>query len=243
MNGNQLRVLMAVGFAAAALAAVGITAVRMRAAPDVPTLQTASGATPQAAAPVTASTASGLLDYFRGLSEATADVYAVQSGDTLTKIAKQYGVTTGLIAAANSLKSDAIFPGQKLKIMRDRWSLVIDKSRFTLDLLAGETLVKRYSVGLGKGSSTPAGEFKIASRLKNPTWYYGGKVVPFGNPENPLGTRWLGFDLKSYGVHGTIEPASIGKAESLGCVRMLNSDVEEIFELVPVGTSVRIVES
>jgi len=228
---------MAVLIPAAVLAAAGfVISSRMK----FPSSSVPEAAAPSAAA---ATNAPGLSSYFKTLNETNADIYTVQAGDTLTKISKQYNVTVGLIASANSIKNDAIWPGMKLKIMKEHWNIVVDKTHFTLDLMAGGAVVKSYAVGLGKENSTPVGDFKIASRLKNPTWYHDGKVIPFGNPDNPLGTRWMGFDLKSYGVHGTIAPESIGKAESLGCIRMLNADVEELFELVPVGTNIRIVES
>jgi lipoprotein-anchoring transpeptidase ErfK/SrfK len=64
-------------------------------------------------------------------------------------------------------------------------------------------------------------------------------VVPPG-PSNPLGTRWLGLSVKGFGIHGTNVPQSIGKNASHGCIRMRNSDVEELFELVQVGDAVEI---
>ena len=66
------------------------------------------------------------------------------------------------------------------------------------------------------------------------------ETIPGGDPRNELGSRWIGFK-PSYGVHGTIFPESIGKAESHGCVRMNNKDVEELYGLVVVGTPVKII--
>jgi len=86
-------------------------------------------------------------------------------------------------------------------------------------------------------SESPSGEFKIVSRLSNPTYYHPHKVIPPGK-ENPLGTRWMGLDKKGYGIHGTNQPGSIGKAASHGCVRMRRADLEELFSLVRVGDSV-----
>ena len=78
---------------------------------------------------------------------------------------------------------------------------------------------------------------------------YDGKAVPFGHPENILGTHWLAMKptgntplVAGYGIHGTWDDASIGKAESAGCVRMHNADVEQLYVLLPVGTAVEIVE-
>ncbi len=103
--------------------------------------------------------------------------------------------------------------------------------------------MKTYPIGTGKGGSTPTGEYKVVNRLKNPTWYYEGTVIASNAPDNPLGTRWMGFDLEGYGLHGTADPESIGKYETLGCIRMFNEDVEEIFGLLPVGTPISVIES
>jgi lipoprotein-anchoring transpeptidase ErfK/SrfK len=63
-------------------------------------------------------------------------------------------------------------------------------------------------------------------------------VVPPRSPENFLGTRWLGFNIPKYGIHGTIYPELIGQSVSGGCVRMRNEDVEELYAIIPVGTKV-----
>jgi lipoprotein-anchoring transpeptidase ErfK/SrfK len=86
------------------------------------------------------------------------------------------------------------------------------------------------------------GTFKITSKLANPVWFKAGVVVPPESPENVLGSRWLGFDNPGYGIHGTIEPQTIGQQITQGCVRMLNKDVEELYAIVPVGTEVEIVD-
>ena len=65
-------------------------------------------------------------------------------------------------------------------------------------------------------------------------------MIPSESPENILGTRWLGFDMPGYGIHGTTQPDSIGKQATAGCVRMLNSEAEELYDLLPIGTEVTI---
>jgi lipoprotein-anchoring transpeptidase ErfK/SrfK len=185
----------------------------------------------------------GLEGYFESLDDSNSVTYVVQYGDTLDRIARQYGITPGLIRVANNLPSDVIRPNQNLKIMKEKWSLVADKTTNILQLKAGDRVVKTYPIGTGKGNSTPVGRFTIVNRLKNPTWYYQGTVAPPGSPDNPLGTRWMGFDIESYGLHGTTDPDSIGQSKSLGCIRMLNPDVEELFEIIPVGTPITVTES
>jgi lipoprotein-anchoring transpeptidase ErfK/SrfK len=112
----------------------------------------------------------------------------------------------------------------------------------TLTLKANGEVLKVYSVGTGVEGSTPVGDFKIVNKLENPPWHHDGKVVPFGDPENILGTRWMGFDLKGYGIHGTSDPGSVGSQSSAGCVRLRNEEVEELYKIVPVGTMVTVVE-
>ena len=120
-----------------------------------------------------------------------------------------------------------------------RFSLIADKSQNTLTLKNGEEVLKVYRCSTGAGGITPTGPFKITSRMIDPVWK--GIVAP-GDAVNPLGTRWLGFDLPQYGIHGTNDPSSIGQPVTKGCVRLLNSDVEELYALLPEGTSVTIVE-
>ena len=171
--------------------------------------------------------------------------YVVHRGDSLEAIAKKFGTTVDLLKGMNAqaLKGDSIRPGDSLKVCTEKFSILVDKSSNTLALKQGERLVKVYSVGTGKKGSTPVGEFKITNKMAEPEWFKpGGGVVPYGDPGNLLGTRWMGIDSPGYGIHGTWEPDSIGKQASAGCIRMLNADVEELFKIVPVGTKVRIVD-
>ena len=169
-----------------------------------------------------------------------SDFYTVKTGDSLYKIAKKYDTTIALIKKSNGIKADTIVLGTKLKVLTAPFSIRVDKSKNELILDLGGRQLKKYRVSTGKNNSTPVGKFKVTVKLENPTWYYADAVVPPGSPDNYLGTRWLGFDIEGYGIHGTTFPDSIGKQESLGCVRMLNKDVEELYDLVPEGTRVTI---
>ena len=170
------------------------------------------------------------------------NVHVVKPGDTLGKIASTYGTTIGFIKRANGLKDDVIRPGQKLKVPKGHFSIVVDKSQNQLLLTENDQFIKRYDVSTGKDNSTPVGSFKIINKIPNPVWYKQGAVVPPDSPENILGTRWLGFNKEGYGIHGTTDPGAIGQQVTAGCVRMTNSDVEELFDIVPVGTEVTIVD-
>ncbi|MBI3332541.1 MAG: L,D-transpeptidase family protein [Candidatus Omnitrophica bacterium] len=171
-----------------------------------------------------------------------ATAYVVQPGDTLSKIARQFHTTVELLKASNGLESDRIRPDHRLKVVKANFSVIVDKSQNTLTLKNGEEVLKVYRCSTGKGGITPPGRFKITSRIMDPPWYTPNGVIPHGDPRNVLGSRWLGFDLPGYGIHGTTEPESIGKSVTKGCVRLVNADAEELFALLPEGTSVTIVE-
>jgi lipoprotein-anchoring transpeptidase ErfK/SrfK len=169
-------------------------------------------------------------------------VYVVEKGDTLGKIARQFGTTVGLIMRSNNLESDIIRPGQRLKVSKADYSVLVDYSDNTLELRSDSNILKTYKVATGIDNSTPLGTFKVVNKLKDPVWYKAGAVVPSGSPENILGTRWMGLSVAGYGIHGTTQPESIGKHVTAGCVRMRMEDVEELYDILPVGAEVVIAE-
>jgi LysM repeat protein len=114
--------------------------------------------------------------------------------------------------------------------------------------------IRSYRVGLGEHGGTPTGSFvvKPRSKLIDPPWVNPrtGERFASKDPKNPIGNRWLGLDgvdeqtrpFTGYGIHGTIDPSSIGREMSMGCIRLAAADVEVIWELLQEGVSaVRIV--
>lgn len=109
--------------------------------------------------------------------------------------------------------------------------------------------IMTFPVGIGDPKfPTPEGEFKISSRVNKPTWTvppslrhkYKIWTVPPG-PENPLGDYWLGLGDSNFGIHGTNFPWSIGRLASQGCIRLYPEDIQVLFDLVQVGTIVKII--
>lgn len=97
-----------------------------------------------------------------------------------------------------------------------------------------------------KEDITPEGLFTVTVKAQQP--YYRKKNIPGGHPNNPLGSRWIGFDAKdtdgrTYGIHGTNRPESIGMYVTLGCIRLPNEMIERLYDLVPIGTKILIVNS
>jgi lipoprotein-anchoring transpeptidase ErfK/SrfK len=97
-----------------------------------------------------------------------------------------------------------------------------------------------FPVAVGAETSpSPAGEFEIVNRVVNPAYYHDG-VVMAASENTPVGTRWIGLNLKGYGIHGTNAPRSIGRAASHGCIRLRNRDVERLYGMLRVGDFVSI---
>lgn len=119
--------------------------------------------------------------------------------------------------------------------------IVVSLEDRKLALVEDGAVKKIYSVAVGKPSTpSPVGTFTIERRVMNPTYSHNGKVVAPG-PGNPVGTRWMGLSIRGYGIHGTNEPHSIGKAASHGCIRMAKADLEEFYPMVQVGDTVELV--
>ncbi len=168
--------------------------------------------------------------------------YTVKPGDSLVKIASKFDIPYRSIMRINNKSRSLIRIGERLKILKGNISLLVDKSDFTLTVLLNGYFIKQYSIGIGMYDKTPEEVFFVKDKLKNPVWYSPEGVYPYGNPKNVLGTRWMGFEEKEglygYGIHGTTEPKSIGKAMSNGCIRLKNEDVEELYDFVEIKTKV-----
>jgi lipoprotein-anchoring transpeptidase ErfK/SrfK len=129
-------------------------------------------------------------------------------------------------------------------------TIVVDRSVNELSFYDGFELVHRYPVATAAaGYVTPSGQWTIVNKAENPTWYnpapdtWGADLpmsIPPG-PGNPLGTRALYLDAPGIRIHGTYDVNSIGTDASHGCIRMLMSDVEALYPLVPIGTRVFVI--
>lgn len=175
-----------------------------------------------------------------------SDYYVVKEGDSLDRISKTLGTTTELLQESNGITDPRRLQiGKRIKVVTDKFRVEVSKSKKTLRLMSGERVLNEYPVGTGKFGSTPTGTFRISDRVKEPPWFRDGRVIPYGDPQNILGTRWMALqstdgqkELTGYGIHGTDDDSSIGKESSQGCIRLRNRDVEELFKILPVGTEV-----
>lgn len=125
--------------------------------------------------------------------------------------------------------------------------IIVNKTTNRLAWIRGGKIRIETPVATGKTNDlTPEGFFTVKVKAKNP--YYRKKNIPGGDPRNPLGSRWIGFDARGtdgriYGLHGTNNPSSIGRYISNGCIRLPKAALEKLYEEVPVGTKIYITRS
>jgi LysM repeat protein len=165
--------------------------------------------------------------------------YVVKAGDQLRVIGQKYKLSWEYLARLNRVDARKIRMGQKLKTVPGPFAAIIFIDRYELVVHLNGSFVKSYRVGVGKDGTTPVGTFSVKNKIVDPTYYGPDGVLAHDDPKNPLGERWIDIG-DSYGIHGTIDPASIGKNESRGCIRMLNSDVEEVYDFLVLDSEVKI---
>jgi lipoprotein-anchoring transpeptidase ErfK/SrfK len=182
--------------------------------------------------------ASGSLQFVPEVDGAAVDTTAAPSA-----------VAKALLAGSKeiALPSVAVKPALRMATLGKTIFVKLGSRR--LFLYEGPQVVKEYGIAIGMASfPTPRGVFQIVNKRRYPTWSNPGsgwaKSMPARigpGPGNPLGTRALDLNEPGIRIHGTSKDYSIGTAASHGCMRMHRRDVEELFELVPVGTRVVII--
>ncbi len=177
--------------------------------------------------------------------------HTIEPGESITSIGIKLNTTQGLLMRANNVTDPATLrAGQRLKHTPKDFRILVERSTCRLFLLDSDGVFKRYGTGLGMpGYETALGTYTIGNKQKDPTWFKpGSEPIPPNDPANELGTRWMPLMPQEeglptdLGIHGTIEPASIGQYKSHGCPRLLKEDVEELYDLVVRSTPVSIVE-
>jgi lipoprotein-anchoring transpeptidase ErfK/SrfK len=127
-------------------------------------------------------------------------------------------------------------------------TIVIHTSERRLYLVLGNGSALRYPVGVGKAGKQWAGRAQIVAKFLKPAWKPPAEVkrdnpsiadyIPGGVPANPMGAAAMVLTGGEYAIHGTNRPNSVGGFVSYGCIRMLNSDIIDLYGRVAVGTSV-----
>ena len=166
--------------------------------------------------------------------------YVIQPGDRLEIVARKYQLSWEYLAKLNRTDPRRIQAGQKLKVMKGPFGAVVELKDFALTIHLQGYYVKRYPVCIGKDGASPVGKFSVLNKVENPPYTApDGKVIAADDPANPLGERWIDLG-DSYGIHGTIDPDSIGKAESRGCIRLGDREIIEVYNFLVKGSDVSI---
>lgn len=191
--------------------------------------------------------------------------YTVKRGDYLNGLGVSFKINPVRVTKPNARElRNGMAVGQVLNIDLRRITpefdrrvsgLVLNLPEAHVYLVKRGKLVKDYPVGVSNAErKAPLGFSRVVSMVRNPAWHVPlsiqkemaeqgrevKKVVPPG-PENPLGSRWIGFSDGTYGFHGTTLPWSIKRYASHGCARFLREDIEDLFSRVRVGMPVRVV--
>jgi lipoprotein-anchoring transpeptidase ErfK/SrfK len=177
--------------------------------------------------------------------------YKVEAGDSLARIAKGQKLECDwrLVQRINGISNpNGLRVGQSVKLPRGVFSAEVRKGEYRLNMYLGDgpdrVMIASYPIGLGELNTTPTGTFSVRPRSKliDPEWRNPrtGEFFQSNDPKNPIGERWIGLKgiephnkgFEGYGIHGTIDPESIGQQRSMGCVRMRGNDVELVYEML-----------
>jgi lipoprotein-anchoring transpeptidase ErfK/SrfK len=174
--------------------------------------------------------------------------YVVKAGDSLGRIARRNKVSEDFLASVNSISNKKVVRlGTSMKIVDGPFNVAVDKKDHVLHLYLQDLYLKSFKVALGMNGNTPTGVWKVINHLENPDWVDpDGKRWHANDPQNPLGEFWIGLEgiegdavgRTGFGIHGTIEPQTIGQDVSLGCVRMGADDIALVYKLLLPGTSI-----
>jgi len=176
----------------------------------------------------------------------------VAPGDAVDRIARKTGNTRELILRANNIsRAERLLIGQRLLVLdHPVFAITVNCATNEMRLMLNNTFFKRYAVGTGRPEETPRGAFVIHGKQESPSWWRGNKELPYGHPENVIGTRWMTLQAvgdttraRGYGIHGISESNSKETAALIatsGGIRMRNADIEELGILVPDGTPVQV---
>lgn len=164
--------------------------------------------------------------------------YVVQPGETLPQIAGKYDVPWQLLAKINGLADPRqLQPGQELKVVRGPFNAVIHLDRFELALLLHSRYAGRFRIGIGRDSQLLEGSYLVRDKVVNPTYYGNGRQIDADDPNNPLGERLIGLGSQM-SIHGTNDPQAIGRSGGPGCLCLGSRDVEDVFDILSVGSRV-----
>lgn len=183
--------------------------------------------------------------------------YVVKKGDSFVRITnrEKLAIDWRFIQRINQIASEkALRADMRLKLAHGPFDGEVIKADYRFNIYAGtgseRIMVASFPCGVGTNDSTPVGTFKVrtGSKLIDPEWSNPrtGEKFKSNDPKNPIGERWIGLQgttpetakFTGYGIHGTVEPQSIGKQMSMGCVRLGDTEVQVVYELISESSTI-----
>lgn len=186
-------------------------------------------------------------------------LHTVQQGEFLSTIGNTYRIPYQLIERINNVDARKLPAGKGVQVINGPVHARVDKSDYRMDLYVEDPdglriYLKSYTVGLGEFDSTPIGRWvvkpgsKVGPANGGPSWTNPRTLKHYdrNDPDIPIGEYWMALegiddntrDKKGYGIHATNDPESIGRQESMGCIRMRDEDIDQVFYTLFEGASV-----
>lgn len=165
--------------------------------------------------------------------------YEVQPGERLEDIAQKYSIPWELLAKINGIDDPAsLRPGERLKVVRGPFSALVslDKRQLTL-ITASGSYAGRFNIGIGREHPPREGVYSVSDKVVNPVYHGADRAVSAGDQGNPLGARWIGLGSE-LGIHGTNHAENIGRTDLSGSISLGPRDVEDVFDILSVGSRV-----
>jgi len=164
--------------------------------------------------------------------------YVVRPGDTLLSVADRYQIPWELLAKINGVADPLrLRPGDNLKVVRGPFEAVVNLRTNELTLMLRGHYAGRFPCAVGQDAATPVGEYAIREKQANPTYYGPGGMIDADDPANPLGDRQIVLGNK-VSLHGTSDPSGLAPHENRGSIRLSRTDIEDVFDILSVGSRV-----
>ena len=194
--------------------------------------------------------------------DSITETHRVQPGDTLGALGRRFKVPYALLEYVNGIEANRLRAGAPLKLVRGPVHARVAAGQHVIDLFVigrdGRPIyLTHFAVGLGSTADgnpgTPAGLYRVGGdKVINPSWRNPrtGEYFAADHPDNPIGEYWIPLvglegdaaEATGIGIHGTNEPDSIGRDQSMGCVRLGDADIARVFAMLyPNASEVRIV--
>jgi LysM repeat protein len=166
--------------------------------------------------------------------------YKVQPDDTLERIARNYEISPSLLSKINGIRdSRQLQPGMELKVLHGPMDAVIDLNRYEMTLFLKDRYAGRFAIGVGRDHPQLEGQYTVRDKQYSPVYFGPDRVMAPSDPSYPLGKRWIDLG-NQIGIHGTNDPRNIGHTEGRGSIFLSDRDIDDVYDILTVGSKIAI---